>query len=65
MIMEFYLRDSHPDFFQFGKIYNIDPFLTQGYFYTPISLINTFKRSFGKVPLLNHHLHFQLLKFKE
>jgi len=62
---QFYLRDSHLDFFQFGNIYNIDPFVAQGYFYTPISIVNVFKRSFGKVPLANHHCHYILLKFKE
>jgi len=63
MIIYYYLRESHPHFFQFGKVYNLDPFNEQGYFYTPISLVNIFKRMFGKVPLLTHHLHYQVLKF--
>jgi hypothetical protein len=64
MIQYFYLRDSHLDFFQFGNIYNIEILDDAGYFYTPINLVNIFKRTTGRVPLLNHHMHYQLLKFK-
>jgi uncharacterized protein with PQ loop repeat len=65
LVIHYYLKTSHFEFFQFGNIYNIDAFEDQGYFYTPISLVNVFKRGLGQIPLLNHHLHYQLLKFKQ
>lgn len=64
MVQYYYLRDTHLDFFQFGNIYNIDILDDGGYFHTPINLVNIFKRTTGRVPLLNHHMHYQLLKFK-
>lgn len=62
-IEEYYMRDSHIDFIQFGKRYNMSPFDIKQYTYLPISICNMFVRDTGAVAMYTHNMKFQVLKF--
>lgn len=63
-IYRYYLRDSHIDFLQFGKLYNLNPMTPQEYLYTPINIVNCFVRDTGRQPTLVHNVYYQMLKYK-
>lgn len=63
-VYRYYMRDAHLDFLQFGKSYNLSPLTPHEYIYTPINIVNIFIRDSGKVPILVHNMHYQMLKFK-
>ena len=63
-IEEYYMRDSHIDFIQFGNRYNLSPFDITQYAYVPISICNMFVRDSGAVAMFTHNMRFQTFKFE-
>ena len=63
-IYRYYIRDSHIDFLQFGKLYNINPMTPQEYLYTPINIVNCFVRDTGRQPTMVHNIYYQMIKYK-
>ncbi len=63
-IYRYYIRDSHVDFLQFGKLYNINPMTPHEYLYTPISIVNCFVRDTGRQPTMVHNVYYQMIKYK-
>ena len=56
----FEVNRSFPDFPQFGELYNFDK---KNYTWTPISIVNIFKRKTTTVPFLEHLCRFLCVKY--
>ena len=58
------LRDSSIDYLQFNQKYNIDPHVPKAYDYIPLTICNNFVRETGMVPVLVHHVQFQMIRYR-
>ncbi len=56
---------SFVDWLQFGKLYNfeLDPYDTNLFYYTPISIINIFQRKVMKEHYMEHIMKFDCIKY--
>ncbi len=63
-ISKWKLKDSHPDYIQFGNTYVINPHESTEYRHTPIGIVNHFVRESGQFPYLIHNCTYQTITFK-
>jgi hypothetical protein len=62
-IYEYFSNFSHFDYYQFDRVYNLDPTNTNDFSFQPISICNIFHRAEPKMTACLHSAKINMLRY--